>query len=152
MLFRSGAQDSTGAKSSIKKVMVLTITIISCTLLTLNWYAPYFIGSLSPSQEVAQFALPLLRIMSTLVVFDFVQLILAGALRGAGSVQTVMWGRFLSCMLFFVPASFMISAQTFSSASYKFGLIYGSFYINTALMGGIFLYQIKRKNWYKKEL
>jgi len=149
---RLGARDAKGAKTNITKVMLLTITIISMSLLILSIYAPYFIARISPSAEITQFATPILRLMSALVIFDFVQLILAGALRGAGSVRIVMWGRFLSCFFFFLPTSYLLSQITFSSDSLKFSCMYGLFYLNTALMGLIFLYFILKKNWYKKHL
>lgn len=147
-----GAQEFIEAKLTIRKVLIFTCVIVSSTLLVLNIHAAYFVGLLSPNTEVTFFAIPLLRILSCLVIFDFAQLILAAALRGAGKVKTVMWTRFLICGLFFLPISYILSRCSFEDASTKFCLIYGMFYINTALMGFAFWRQLAKSSWYEKHI
>ena len=147
-----GAKNVTAARATIIKILFLTSACVSSALLLLNIGAPWFIGLLSPNSAITSFATPLLNILSCLVVFDFVQLILAGALRGAGKVRKVMWIRFLSCTLFFLPISYILSQSSFQNTSLKFCLIYGAFYINTALMGIAFLFELRKRNWYEKDL
>lgn len=149
---RLGANDPQGARANIIKIMLLTAGIVLVMLGILCYNAPFLVASISPSERITSLAVPLLRLTSGMVIFDFVQLILASALRGAGKIQLVMWGRFLTCTFFFVPVSWYLSTCSFSSTSMKFGLIYGTFYINTALMGLIFLVYIIRKDWYTKSL
>lgn len=149
---RLGSGEEKIAKKNIKRVLFLTLGMVSCALSILWIYAPFFIARISPSPEITQFAIPLLRTLSLFVVFDFLQLILAGALRGAGQVHIVMWGRFITCFFFFIPLSKYISGLTFSNISVKFGLLYGAFYINTALMGLVFFAYIIRKNWYRSQV
>jgi putative MATE family efflux protein len=149
---RLGANDPEGAKANIRKIMWLTASMVSVALLFLWFGAHWLVGSISPSAEIVTFAVPLLRLMSLLVIFDFIQIILAAALRGAGQVRTVMWARAATCFLFFVPVSYLLSLHDFSSTSIKFSVIYGTFYLNTALMGLIFLVCIKRTQWYIKKL
>jgi len=147
-----GAQNGDGAKATIKKVILLTALFVGIALTVLCTGAPYFIGRISPSPEVSQFAIPMLRMISVLVIFDFLQLLLAGALRGSGNFHIVMWGRFITCFFFFIPLSTWISGLHIENTFYKFGLMYGAFYINTALMGLIFLFFIMRRRWYRKHL
>lgn len=149
---RIGARDYKGAKANIVKILFLTVIMVCSALFFLCNYANFFVSRISPTPEITAFAIPLLRTMSLFVVFDFLQLILAGALRGAGNFKVVMWARFITCMFFFLPISYMLSQSTFSSPSIKFGFIYGAFYINTALMGLIFLVYLLRGNWYNKTL
>ncbi len=147
-----GARNIAAARTTIIKILFLTSVLVSCTLIMLSIWAPTCIALLAPVPELISFATPLLRLLSCLVVFDFVQLILAGALRGAGKVKTVMWIRFLSCLFFFLPISYILSLYSFSSTSLQFFLIYGAFYCNTALMGAAFLFQLRQKYWYEKTL
>ena len=145
-----GAKNSTAARTTIIKILFLTSILVSSALIILNIWAPSCIAFLAPTPELIAFATPLLRLLSCLVVFDFIQLILAGALRGAGKVKTVMWIRFISCLFFFLPISYILSLYSFSSISVQFFLIYGAFYCNTALMGAAFLFQLRQKYWYEK--
>jgi len=147
-----GAQHITAARTTIIKILLLTSILVSSTLIILSLWAPACIALFAPIPQLITFATPLLRILSCLVVFDFIQLILAGALRGAGKVKTVMWIRFLSCLLFFLPISYILSLCSFSNTSLQFCLIYGAFYCNTALMGAAFLFQLKQKYWYEKTI
>ena len=74
-------------------------------------------------------------------------MILAGVLRGAGDVRTVMYIRFATCILFFIPLSSWLASLTIDNQVYKFILIYGSFYISTGLMGLLFIFRLKSKRW-----
>jgi len=138
-----GAQDRTAAYATTLSILRITSIIATTTISILCIFAPFFISLLSPDAAVSIFALPLLRIVSCLVIFDFIQLILAGALRGAGNVKTVMWTRFLSCGLFFLPISYILSHSSIENSSLKFCLIYSAFYINTAVMGLIFWFRLR---------
>lgn len=149
---RLGARDPKGAKSNIVKVIGVGFILVGAAVLLLCTYAHFFVSRISPNTTITAFAVPLLRVMSLLAGFDFLQLILAGALRGAGSVKVVMWTRFSCCMFFFLPLSYILSSSSFHSEQVKFGTIYGAFYLNTALMGVIFLICLLRGNWYKKDI
>lgn len=143
-----GADDPEGAKANIRKVMILTAVMVSVSLIVLCTNATWFISWLDPKQRFTAFTAQVLPIVSLMVVFDFVQLILAGSLRGAGDVKTVMWTRFMCCFLFFFPLAYIFSnVLPIQDEMVKFTLIYSSFYLNTALMGLIFLFRIKSKKW-----
>lgn len=147
---RLGSGDPDGATANIKKILIFTglIEVVSLAILSMN--ASFFVSFFDPKNKFTLMAASILPLISLLVVFDFIQLILAGALRGAGDVKAVMWGRFLSCTCFFVPVSMFFSWLPIQSTVIKFTLVYGSFYFNTAVMGIIFLYRIKSHKWQNK--
>jgi multidrug resistance protein, MATE family len=149
---RLGANDGEGAKSNIKKVMILTLIMLTGTLSFLCFKAEYLVSFFDPNNEFTNFAAPALIAISLLVVFDFVQLNLAGALRGAGDVKTVMWARFFCCLFFFAPIAYFISNMNIENQSLKFALIYGTFYINTGLIGIIYLKRIRTPKWQQKKI
>jgi multidrug resistance protein, MATE family len=149
---RLGAKDPEGAKNNIKKVMVLTGLMLTITLGFLCLNANYLVSFFDPKNKYSSFAAPALVIISLLVVFDFVQLILAGALRGAGDVKTVMWARLICFGGFFVPFALFLSHIPMENQVLKFTMIYGSFYLTTGLIGIIFLLRIRTNKWQNKEL
>ncbi len=149
---RIGAKDPVGAKSDIKKTMLLTSVLVVSSLLFLCYNSHYFIGLFDPKNKFTNFASPVFIIISVLVVFDFIQIILAGALRGAGDVRTVMWTRFFCCLLFFAPVAYLFSHMNIQNPIYKFALVYGSFYFTTGIIGLIYLLRIKTPNWQNKKI
>jgi len=144
-----GEQDPEGAKANIKKVLVLAVVITGSTLLIFCIKARYFVSFFDPQNEFTHIAAPAFIMVSTLVVFDFIQLILAGSLRGAGDVKTVMYARLICCGLFFVPLSYFISKIHIANIAVKFSLIYGSFYLTTGIIGFIFMKRIVGNRWYQ---
>jgi len=146
---RLGAKDADGATANIKKILIFTGLLELVALAVLSFNAGFFVSIFDPKNKFTDMAAAILPLISMLVIFDFIQLILAGALRGAGDVKAVMWGRFISCAFFFVPISAFFSWLPIKSQVIKFTLVYGSFYFNTAVMGLIFLYRVKSRKWEK---
>lgn len=144
---RLGAKDPNGAMADIKKVLIMTSGIIFVVLIILCVYARSFIGHFDPMNKFTDFATPLIPILSVMVIFDFIQLILAAALRGAGDVKAVMVGRFLSCLFVFVPLSYIGSHLPIENLTLKFLCTYGAMYVNTAVMGIYFLWRIRSRAW-----
>ncbi|MFH1461721.1 MAG: MATE family efflux transporter [bacterium] len=149
---RLGAKDPEGAKSNIKKVMTLSFIMLIITLGFLCIKADYLVSFFDPKNKISFLAAPALVFISLLVVFDFVQLILAGALRGAGDVKAVMKVRFFSCLFFFMPIVYIFGKLPIQNQVLKFVLIYGSFYLNTGIMGIFFLKRIKTPKWQNKNI
>lgn len=146
---RLGSGDSDGAKSNIKKVLITASILTGSFLLLFCIKARYFISFFDPNGEFTHIAAPAFVLVSTLVVFDFIQLILAGALRGAGDVRTVMLTRLCTCLFFFAPLAYFVSELSIDNVSIKFALIYSTFYINTALIGFFFMRRIMGEKWKK---
>jgi putative MATE family efflux protein len=106
---RLGAKDPQGATANMKKILIFIGLVELITLIIFSLNSGYLASFFDPKCKFAAMVALTFPLISTLVVFDFIQLILAGALRGAGDVKYVMWGRFLSCALFFVPFSYILS-------------------------------------------
>ncbi len=149
---RLGSQDVDGASASIKKVLLLTAFIVTAVTIALCFNAHYFISCFDPHDQFTQFAMKTLFVVSIFSVFDYVQVILAGALRGAGDVKAVMWGRLFTCIVFFVPVSYFFHKLPLERVLLKFNLIYGSYYLMMGVMSIIFLVRAKSHKWHKPQI
>lgn len=85
--------------------------------------------------------------LSLLSFFDILQVILSGALRGAGDVKTVMYVRLAVCLGFFMPSSYVLSHIAIENQVLKFVLIYSAFYIGTALMSFVYINRFRGNDW-----
>jgi Na+-driven multidrug efflux pump len=144
---RVGAGDLAGARANIKKVLKLGGAMVFTALGIICLNPTFFASIFDTKNKFSGFVGSIFPIISILVVFDFVQLILCGALRGAGDVRAVMVIRFCVCFLFFVPVSYMISLLDIPNEVVKFTLIYGSFYLSTGLIGLLCIARLKQKQW-----
>jgi putative MATE family efflux protein len=149
---RLGANDPDGAMSNIKKTLILAAVFLASSLLFLCLNSNNLVSIFDPKNQFTAIAAAALTPISILVVFDFVQIVLAGALRGAGDVKTVMYGRFFACTCFIVPISYIMHLLPIANISLKFTLIYGTFYIGTGIMGLIFLARIKGHKWQNQKV
>jgi putative MATE family efflux protein len=149
---RLGAKDPTGASASIKKTLFLTTITVVPSLIFVCLHSRYLVSFFDPANKFTEFAASTLPIISLLVMFDATQVILAGALRGAGDVRIVMWGRLFAFTLFFVPASYLFACMPLPSETIKFILVYGSFYITTGILSIMFLIRIKSHKWENKQI
>lgn len=149
---RLGANDPDGAMANIKKVLMLTGVTVGVSLLCLCLNARFFVSMFDPHNHFTTLGAAALPIISILVIFDFVQVILAGALRGAGDVHSVMYGRCATVFLFFIPVSYILSKLPIENQTARFVLIYGSHYVNAGLMGLIFLRRIMSHKWQKQKI
>ena len=149
---RLGLQDPDGASSSIKKVLLLTGLMVSALTIFMCFNAHYLVGCFDPQNQFTQFAVKTLFMVSIFSVFDYVQVILAGALRGACDVKAVMWGRLFTCIVFFIPVSYLFHRLPISSTLLKFNLIYGSYYLMMGVMSIIFLARAKSHKWQRRQI
>ncbi len=149
---RLGAEDFEGARANIQKVILLALGFVGVGVVLVCFNAESMVRIFDPRGKFVDFAAPIVPIVSTLIVFDLVQVILASALRGAGDVRTVMWGRFLVVTLFFLPVSYTLAHMTSLDPSTRFTLLYGSFYVSNAIMGFIFLRRILGSAWQHRQL
>lgn len=142
-----GESDPEGAKANIKKVLIVASVFTGSALFALCIKARYFVSFFDPLGKFTDMAAPALVLVSTLIIFDFIQLILAGSLRGAGDVRTVMLTRVCCCIFFFAPFAYLVSKIPIESTTIKFALIYSTFYINTGLIGFIYMKRILGSKW-----
>jgi putative MATE family efflux protein len=146
---RLGAKDVDGAYANIKKLYLMTCLSLFIATAALLVNPGYFVSIFDPNNHFTTFAVTVLPIINIFVFFDFTQVFLAGALRGAGDVKTVMWTRFFVTFFFFVPISYIFSNIPNISDVLRFVLVYGSFYVATGVMGLVFLYRIKSHAWHR---
>lgn len=142
----AGIQNWDEIKINLKKVCFVA-SIMVLTILVAFLYNPKWIIQLFDKKgEFTPLALHALPIIGVLVFFDLVQLILSGALRGAGNVKVVMYVRLAICFGYFVPLSFLL-AQLQIDTSLKFILVFGSFYVGNALMGVTYINRFRSGEW-----
>lgn len=147
-----GAQDPDGASANIKKVLILCTLAVGTTLSVMCFNATYFVGFFDKHGQFTDFASSSLICISLFVIFDLVQVILAGALRGASDVRTVMWVRLLTCIFFFFPASYIVANLPIENTNLKFILIYATYYVTTGIIASCFWIRIKSHKWQKSKI
>jgi putative MATE family efflux protein len=134
-------------RANIKKVLFITLVVVF-VLITISLIFPKAIISFFDRKGdftcLAAQALPILSIMG---IFDVLQLVLAGALRGAGDVNMVMFTRLVICIGFFGPVSWFCSYIPVDSEFMRFMLIYSSFYCGSALMSLVYIYRFRSGGW-----
>ncbi len=144
-----GQQNWRGIKSTIKKGIFLSSFMVFALLMVLSVRPIYFIQFFDRNGDFTSMASTIFPIISVLVIFDLLQLILAGALRGAGNVKTVMITRLLVVFIYFIPVSYYISRYVEVDPILKFILIYGSFYLGNAIMSIAYIWRFRGQDWKK---
>lgn len=144
-----GSHNWRAIKSNIKKVLFLSSTMVMSLLLIIMIYPKYIVQFFDKTGDFTHLAAAVFPLLGGLVFFDLLQLILSGALRGAGDVKTVMIVRFLVCFLYFMPFSFFASQLPIDNTIMKFTLIYGSFFIGNALMSTLYIVRFNGNRWKK---
>ena len=146
-----GVHEWEGIKANVKKVVFLASFFVFLILLVFSLWPSYFISFFDGKGKFTAFSARIFPFLSVLVFFDLLQLILAGALRGAANVKTVMFTRLAVCTLYFIPVSWAISKLPIENMALKFFLIYSSFYVGNGLMSIIYIMRFRGQQW-KKQL
>lgn len=142
-----GVQNWLGVKTNIKKMIFLT-SIITITILMLFCFNPKPVIALFDKKgDFIDFAAAVFPVVSVLSLFDVLQIILAGALRGSGNVHTVMFVRVAITICYFVPVSYFLVNVPIQDVRLKFILVYGSFYIGNALMSLLYIAKFRSEDW-----
>ncbi|KIX85338.1 MATE family efflux transporter [Vermiphilus pyriformis] len=134
-------------KTNIKKIIFLASVFVFSGLLLICCKPLVFLQIFDRTGDFAQMAARIFPVISVLVFFDLLQLILSGALRGSGNVNTVMLVRLAVCCGYFVPVSCIIWYLPITDLTLKFVLIYGSFYVGNALMSVIYINRFRTDEW-----
>lgn len=142
-----GNKDWEGIKSNIKKIIFLASVLVFGILMIFSLWPEFFIGIFDKKGDFTAFSAKIFPLLSVLVFFDLLQLILAGALRGAADVKMVMFTRIAVILFFFMPTSSLIAYITIENVALKFFLIYGSFYIGSAIMSVVYIYRFRSERW-----
>lgn len=142
-----GIQNWQGVKANIKKMIFLT-SIVTLIVLCLFCFNPKPVIALFDKKgDFIDFAARVFPVISILSFFDVIQLILAGALRGAGNVHTVMLVRVAITLCYFVPISYFLVHLPIEDQMLKFILVYGSFYVGNALMSVLYIAKFRSEDW-----
>lgn len=147
-----GKQDWNGIKVTLKKILLLSSIMTLSVLFFCSLFPTAVIRVFDIKGEFTDFAAYIFPFMSALAFFDVVQLILAGALRGAANVKMVMWTRLIVCGGVFMPLSYYFSQLPMTNQTLKFMLIYGSLYLGNAIMGAIYIKRFRNQEWIKQAL
>lgn len=140
-------KDWRGIKSTIKKLVFLSSIMVFTILIIFSYNPSFFISFFDQKAKFTGFAASAFPILSVLVFFDLLQLILSGALRGAGNVNVVMIVRLMVLILYFIPVSYIIAHWPMTNDLVKFILLYGSFYIGNGLMSIVYIWRFRGEAW-----
>ncbi len=142
-----GKQAWDDIKTNIKKCVFIA-SLMTLTLLGLfSLWPGYVIQLFDRSGDFTAFAARAFPLLSVLVIFDLLQLILAGALRGAANVKTVMKVRLLIVFGYFIPVSYLFAHMPLENQLLRFVLIYGSFYIGSGIMSIFYINRFRSEGW-----
>lgn len=147
-----GKKDWDGIKSTIKKIVFLSSIAVFFVLFACSLWPFEVIRIFDFKGEFTSFAATAFPIISVLAFFDVLQLVLAGALRGAANVKVVMWTRVVTCLFVFAPLAYTFSRMSIENVVLKFVLVYSSLYVCNAVMSLIYIKRFRRESWKRKAL
>jgi MATE family multidrug resistance protein len=142
-----GIKNWDSIKTNVKKVLLLASGMVVGILAVFIYYRAAIVSIFDKKGDFADLAMQAFPLLSVFILFDLLQLILSGALRGAGNVHIVMVVRFVTCFAYFVPVSYMLSQCAMENAALKLVLIYGSFYLGNALMSIWYIRRFRGESW-----
>jgi Na+-driven multidrug efflux pump len=134
-------------RANIKKILFITMVVVSGLIALTLFFPKAIISFFDRKGDFTCLAARALPILSLLSFFDILQLVLAGALRGAGDVNVVMITRIIVCCGFFAPLSWLCSYIPVDNEFLRFMLIYSSFYCGSALMSMVYIYRFRSGGW-----
>ena len=144
-----GIKNWGGIKTNIKKVLLLASVMVIIIMGTFIYYSTFILSFLDKKDEFSGIVKQVFPLLSIFILFDLLQLILSGALRGAGNVRIVMIVRFATCFGYFVPVSYALSRWPFENEALKLFLLYGSFLFGNALMSIWYIRRFRSESWKK---
>ena len=121
--------------------------MVTTILLFFIYKREYIVNLFDKKGDFAHLAMQAFPFLTIFIIFDLLQLILSGALRGAGNVRIVMIVRFITCFCYFVPISYLLSQYNFQNETLQLVLLYGSFYLGNALMSIWYIRRFRSEHW-----
>ena len=144
-----GKKNWDGIYSNITKIVLIAATMVAAILGIFSFWPSVVLTYFDTKGAFGFFVGQAFPILSILVFCDLLQLIFAGALRGAGDVRTVMMVRLVTCTCFFAPVAYVLSILPIDNLLIKFILIYSSFYVSNGIMSLLYLYRLQGEAWKK---
>ena len=142
-----GTKNWDGVKINIKKTILLATGMVSTLIAFFIYHRAYIISIFDKKGDFSGIAMQAFPVLSIFIIFDLIQLILSGALRGAGNVRIVMAVRLITCFGYFVPVSYLLSRMPIDNQALKLILLYGSFYLGNALMSIWYIRRFRSEYW-----
>ena len=142
-----GRYDWVGIKSNTKKIVFLGCFIVSAILLVIALFPAFFVQLFDKNGDFTVLAVTVIPILSVFILFDVVQLILSGAMRGSSNVKTVMITRLLVIGLWFMPLTYFLSKVNIENVAVKFMLIYSLYYVGNLIMAVVYVIRFRGEKW-----
>ena len=142
-----GAKNWDSIRVNIKKVVLLATVMVASILIFITFHQESIVAFFDKKGDFTTIAMRAFPLLGVFVLFDLLQLLLSGALRGAGDARTVLLVRILTCFFYFVPFSYFISRMVFQDEFTKFIIIYSAFYFGNALMSIWYIKRLRGENW-----
>lgn len=131
--------------ANIKKISLMAMVIVGTLLLIGSLWPAWFASFLDKQGDFGHLVAVIFPGLSVLILVDLLQLILSGALRGMGDVNTVMITRVTVIAGFFIPMSYAVEYISFSSMAYKILFTYATFLFGNVLMSLVYIYRLRTK-------
>lgn len=147
-----GRGDWVNIHGNIKKVVLLSSIMVGSILLIGSIWPHIIVNFYGCSSEMCYLVATIFPPLSILVMFDLLQLILSGALRGAGDVQTVMITRLIVIAGYFIPITYGIAFLPLQTVASKMLVTYAAFLIGNGLMTIVYITRLKQDHWKKQNI
>jgi len=136
-----GAQDVHGAARAGWMALLFGTTFMSCSALTLFLFPHAIARVYSPEPQVIRMGATLLVVAGIFQLFDGIQVVATGALRGAGNTRTPMFAHLLGYWIIGMPLGALLC--------FKFGLgalgFWAGLCLALILIGTLLLFVWRRK-------
>ncbi|MBP9765547.1 MATE family efflux transporter [Candidatus Babeliales bacterium] len=133
--------------ANIKRILIISGSFVGTILLIGSIWPLWFVQFFDVNGEFSYIVATIFPALSVLILIDLLQLILSGALRGAGDVKTVMWTRVVVISCFFIPGTYVIDCIPFDTIVYKMLVTYALFLIGNGLMSLVYIYRLSQDHW-----
>jgi len=104
-----GENDVKGIKRSFRACFHLVIGYMSVVVIIVLFFARQIAAWHSPDQEVIRIATHLIVVACCFEIFDAIQVVCVGALRGIGDVKTPSWVAFLAYWAIALPIGYWVT-------------------------------------------
>src|SRR5579864_400465 len=130
-----GAQDSRGAARAGWTALLFGATFMSCCGLTLFLFGPQIARIYSPQREVIHAGAVLLLVAAIFQLFDGLQVVATGALRGAGNTRAPMFANLIGYWIIGLPlGAYLCFKAGFGAVGMWAGLCLALILIGSALV------------------
>jgi len=137
---------------NIKKIVFLASIMVGSILIIITLFPYMIVNFYGCDPEICYLVAAVFPSLSILVMFDLLQLILSGALRGAGDVQTVMVTRIVVIAGYFIPITYVIEWLPLTTIASKMLITYTAFLVGNGVMSIVYMYRLKQDHWKKKNI